>query len=86
MVRLVAKEVLPSVPEEQSHTLMIEGVLGEFAPEVKAIEARNIEEEEGSSSNPGKDDNEVNDANDEYQINNASDQQVGVQHKEQASI
>lgn len=39
---------MPSVPEERSPTLMIEGVLGELAPEVEATEAHDVEKEEGS--------------------------------------
>lgn len=67
-----AEKALPSVPEEQSPTLMIEGVFGVLTPEVGATEGRDIEEEEEvPSSTPGKDDNEGNEANDEDQINNA---------------
>lgn len=67
-----AEKALPSVSEEQSLILMIEGVFSELAPEAAANEARDIEEEEeGSSSTPDKDDNEGNEANDEDQINNA---------------
>lgn len=40
--------------EEQSHALMIEGVLVELAPKVETVKARGAEEEEGSSSTPGK--------------------------------
>lgn len=37
---------------------MIETVLGELALEVEAIKAQGNKEEEGSSSTPGKEDNE----------------------------
>lgn len=46
--------------EELSHTLMIEGVLGKLALKVEVTEARGIEEEEGLSSTPRREDNESN--------------------------
>lgn len=51
--------------EEQSPTLIIEGVLGKLGPKVEATEARDSGEEEGSSSTPRKDNIEGNVANDE---------------------
>lgn len=50
VVPLTAQEGLPSTPEEQSPTLMIEGVLGDLALEVQTAEVREVEEEDGSSS------------------------------------
>lgn len=49
MVLLVTEVALLGIPEEQSPTQMIEGVLGELAPKVKANKARAIEEEEGQA-------------------------------------
>lgn len=48
VVSLTAEEALPSMPDEQSPTLMIEGVLRELAPKVQVTEARVAEKEEGS--------------------------------------
>lgn len=67
VVPLATKEVAFDMLEEQSLTLMIERVLGEFAPELEATEACDAKEEEVSSSTPGKDDSEGKDANNENQ-------------------
>lgn len=58
VVALIAMEA--DMPEAQSPTLMIQSVLGKLAPREVVTEALNIikEEEEGSSSTPGKDDAE----------------------------
>lgn len=53
VVPLITKEAPPNLPEEQSPTLMVEGVMGELASEVEAIEARGIKEEEELSSTSG---------------------------------
>lgn len=50
---------------KQSPTLVIEGVSGELAPETKTTKARIVEEEEGSSSHPEKEDNEEGNVVDE---------------------
>lgn len=43
------------MPEAQSPTLTIQGILGEFAPREEVAEALGaVEEEEDSSSTPGK--------------------------------
>lgn len=55
MVPLAVEESPPSVLEEQSPTLIIEGVPGEVASEMEAVKVRGNGEEEGSSSTPGKD-------------------------------
>lgn len=51
-----AEDVVPLMPEEQSLTLMIEGVLCELAPEVETTKTRGVEEQERLSSTPGKHD------------------------------
>lgn len=56
MVPLAIEEAPHDVPEEQSPTLLIEGVLGELAPEVEITEAQDDVEKEGSSSTPGEED------------------------------
>lgn len=68
VVPLATKEVAFDMLEEQSLTLMIERVLGEFAPELEATEACDAKEEEVSSSTPGKDDSEGKDANNQTLI------------------
>lgn len=73
------------MPEEQSPTFMINGVLGELAAEVEATEARGVEQDEGSSSTPDKDDSKGDGADDENKIDYAPakyiEQQVEVQDK-----
>lgn len=59
MVSLATEEALPSIPEEQSATLMIEGLMGALEPELEIAEVLGAEEEEeGSSSTMGNDDHE----------------------------
>lgn len=55
---LEVQGTLPESLEAQSQTLMIQGVLGELVPTGEAMDAPGLaaEEEEGSSSTPGKDD------------------------------
>lgn len=54
---LTAEEVPLNIAKEESLTLMIKGVLAELVAEVEATEAQGNEEEKGSSSTPGKEDN-----------------------------
>lgn len=66
-IPLATEEDLSSIPKEQSPTLMIKGVLGNFVPEVETVEVREVEEEEeGSSSTWG--DNKRGNADDEDQF------------------
>lgn len=54
---ITTEEALLDVPEAQTPTLMIQGVLGELVPGEELAEASGtIEEEEDSSSTPGKED------------------------------
>lgn len=56
MAPLIVEEALLDIPKEQSPHLMIEGVLGEHAPEMEITEAQGNVKEEGSSSTSGKED------------------------------
>lgn len=66
------------VPEEQSPTLLIKGVLGELAPEEQATKTQGNIEEDGSSSNLRKEDDEDNNAVTTGQIVNAPSKQVEI--------
>lgn len=89
VIPVLAEETIPSIPEEQSQTLIIEGELGNLAHEVETIEILEVEEEEGSSL-PGKDDNEGEDVDDKDQVDNAPgenvEQQVMIRDEEQPPI
>lgn len=52
---LVTKEI-PSIPEEQSPTLMIECVLSDLMSDVETVETHEVEEKERSRSTLGIDD------------------------------
>lgn len=66
---LSVEEGFPDMLEVQSPTLIIQGVLGELALKEEAIEAHGIvEEEEGSSSTPDKEDTEDERATNEAEI------------------
>lgn len=56
------------MPDEQSPTSMIKGVLGKLAPRVKANEARGVEEEERPSFTIRRDDNEGGDVDGETKL------------------
>lgn len=45
VVPLAVENALPSMPEDQSPTLMNEGVMGDVAPKLEPSEVREIEEE-----------------------------------------
>lgn len=62
---------------------MIGVVMGALAPEVEAIGAQGNEEEEGSSSTPGKEDKEGVNVNIKDQLVNLPSQQIEVQQEEQ---
>lgn len=63
---LVAEGALPSNPEVQSPTVIIDDVLNDLAPEVGTAETYKVkEEEEGFSLTPEEDDNEEGNANNE---------------------
>lgn len=49
VVPLATEETLPSMPEEQSSIVMIEGVPAKLALKVEATKARGVEEEEGQA-------------------------------------
>lgn len=68
VVPLATEEALSNIPEEQSSTLMIEGVLGDLALEVDIAEVRRVKKEEELSSTPRKDDGEEDDAFDEIRL------------------
>lgn len=74
VILLAIKEALCSIPEEQSSTLKIEGVLGDLEPEIETVEVREAEEEEGSSSTLEKDDNEGKDDDYEDQVENSPEE------------
>lgn len=83
VIPLAAEEALSSIPENQSPTLMMEGVLNNLALDREIVAIPEVEEEERSSSMPGKDENEGGDADDEDQTKNSpkehTKQQVIIQ-------
>lgn len=82
VVSLAVEEAPLDMSKEQSHTLMIEGVLDQLTLEVKTTEAQSKMEEEDSSSTPGKKDIEDDSVTNENQFINVPSQQIEIQHEE----
>lgn len=78
----LVEEIVLLATEEAPVAILV----GELAPKVEATKARGKGEEEGSSSTPGKEENEGNIASDEDQHVDATGQQVEDQYDVQEPI
>lgn len=90
MTPLATEEALPSIPEEQSPILVIEGVLDDLSLEVETTEVQRGREGGGVELHAWKRNNKGGDADDEDQTKHSSEehieQQVIIQTEEQVLI